>query len=89
MSQQPPPWPFNIADPVRAIHFALDPDCPYADPKACPTERTARTAVQAYETWAAARRPRSVTVHLETADPEAIKAAIRKAIRRGPEGAGA
>lgn len=52
MSQQPaPPWPFNIADPVRAVHFALEADCPYANPKACPTEATARTAVQAYTTW--------------------------------------
>lgn len=58
MSQQPTaPWPFNITDPVRAVHFALDKgNCLFPDPLSCPTEATARAAVQAYDTWTAARR---------------------------------
>ena len=54
MSQQPAPWPFTLTDPVRAVHFALDPDCPHGNPAACPHESTVRKVIEAYKTWAAA-----------------------------------
>ncbi|MEU4947684.1 hypothetical protein [Streptomyces lavendulae] len=56
-AQPPAPWPFNITDPVRAVHYAMEPDCPYRRPVDCPHEATARKAVRAYETWAAAHPP--------------------------------
>ena len=46
-------WPFNIANPVRAVHFALEPDCPYGDPTKCPQEGDARRAIEAYRRWLA------------------------------------
>ena len=46
-------WPFNIADPVRAVHFALEPHCPFSDPRDCPRETEARHAVEAHQQWLA------------------------------------
>lgn len=46
-------WPFDIADPVRAVHFALERDCPYSNPGECPRETEARRAVEAHQKWLA------------------------------------
>lgn len=46
-------WPFNLADPVRAVHYALEPGCPFADPTACPREVEARRAIEAHQRWQA------------------------------------
>ncbi|MFD5509147.1 hypothetical protein ACFWIB_15400 [Streptomyces sp. NPDC127051] len=54
-AERPPaPWPYSLNDPVRAVHFALEPDCPYSNPATCPYELRAANAVRAYKTWAAA-----------------------------------
>ncbi|MFF5670288.1 hypothetical protein ACFY8S_09145 [Streptomyces hygroscopicus] len=49
-----PKWPLTLADPVRAVHFALDPGCPHDRPQSCPDEAKARQAIDAYRTWLAA-----------------------------------
>lgn len=55
MAATTPPWPFNIADPVRAVHLAMDPDCQYSDCSRCPDEAMARRVIAAYTTWLAAQ----------------------------------
>lgn len=45
------PWPYNINDPVKAVHFALDKDCPYNNPESCPDHHRARKFIQLYENW--------------------------------------
>ncbi|MFB6809444.1 hypothetical protein [Streptomyces sp. NPDC056387] len=51
-AERPPvPWPFSLNDPVRAVHFALEPDCPYSNPAACPYETTVTAALAAYKAW--------------------------------------
>lgn len=48
------PWPFTLEDPVRAVHFAIERDCPWPDPAVCGYEATARKVIAAYKTWSAA-----------------------------------
>ncbi|MEV6580216.1 hypothetical protein AB0M92_18860 [Streptomyces sp. NPDC051582] len=52
MTDQQPSWPFNLIDPSRAVHFAMEPDCPYNNPRSCPTESSAVAAIIAYKAWA-------------------------------------
>jgi hypothetical protein len=41
------PWPLNIKDPVRAIHFHVEPGCMHREPSACPTEKTVHRILDA------------------------------------------
>lgn len=45
------PWPFNIEDPVKAIHFASERECPYSNVENCPRQHNAREFLQKYEEW--------------------------------------
>lgn len=45
------PWPFNIEDPVKAVHFASERDCPYSNIENCPRQHNARELLQRYEEW--------------------------------------
>lgn len=47
-------WPFNLDDPTRAVHFALEPNCPYDRPERCPREAEAQQTIGAYLTWLSA-----------------------------------
>ncbi|MEU8473729.1 hypothetical protein [Streptomyces hygroscopicus] len=47
-------WPFTLDDPTRAVHFAIEPDCPYGRPESCPREIEAQQTIGAYQTWLAA-----------------------------------
>lgn len=47
----PAPWPFNIDDPVKAVHFASERECPYSNVENCPRHHTAREFIQMYEEW--------------------------------------
>ncbi|MFF5589701.1 hypothetical protein [Streptomyces hygroscopicus] len=47
-------WPFSLDDPTRAVHLALEPDCPYGRPESCPREIEAQQTIGAYQTWLAA-----------------------------------
>ncbi|MCP9209529.1 hypothetical protein [Streptomyces cucumeris] len=53
----PVPWPFHIDDPVRAVHYALERECPWGRPESCPREHEALHAVNAYRTWLAVHSP--------------------------------
>lgn len=45
-----------VSVPVRAVHFALEPHCPYRDPADCPRETEARRAVEAHQQWQVTQR---------------------------------
>lgn len=49
------PWPLSIEDPVRAIHFYVEPGCLHGDPEACPTEKAVRRTLDALTEWQQAR----------------------------------
>ncbi|MEU8723548.1 hypothetical protein [Streptomyces antimycoticus] len=52
-----PKWPLTLADPVRAVHYALEwnGDCPYSNPESCPRETEVRDVIDTYRTWLAAQ----------------------------------
>lgn len=52
MTDPQPSWPFSLNDPARAVHFAMEPDCPYSDARSCPTESYAVRAIAAFKAWA-------------------------------------
>lgn len=45
------PWPYNITDEVRAVHYILERDCPYDYPASCPREDAVRRTLLAYKAW--------------------------------------
>jgi hypothetical protein len=47
------PWPYHIEDRAKAIHFALDPDCGYANPLNCMniSHRTILATLREYDKW--------------------------------------
>lgn len=49
------PWPYNIEDPVKAVHFASERECPYSNVENCPRQHNAREFLQKYEEWKAYR----------------------------------
>lgn len=49
------PWPMNIDDPVRAVHFLLERDCPWQNPASCPTELRVKQTLEAHSRWRKAR----------------------------------
>lgn len=46
-------WPYNIEDKAKAIHFALDPDCGYANLLNCMnvSHRTILRVLEESEKW--------------------------------------
>ncbi|RLU79249.1 hypothetical protein CTZ27_37020 [Streptomyces griseocarneus] len=63
----PAPWPLSLRDPVRAVHFTLEPHCPYRIPGHCPREAEARMAVDTYRAWLSAHQSPHAR---DLADPE-------------------
>ena len=53
----PAPWPFNIDAPVRAVHFAIEPECPYGNPAACPQEKQVAAILSAHSQWLSYHQP--------------------------------
>ncbi|MEU3665788.1 hypothetical protein [Streptomyces virginiae] len=51
MTAASPSWPFSLNDPVRAVHFAVEPHCPHTNPATCPTETTVTASIAAYKAW--------------------------------------
>lgn len=51
MSAPTPSWPYNIDDPVTAVHHALDPHCPWDRPEHCTEYPRIQRALKAYDTW--------------------------------------
>lgn len=49
-------WPFDIRDPIRAVHYALEPHCVHADPALCPREIEVRRTIEAFTEWAEVQR---------------------------------
>ena len=47
----PLPWPYNINKPAEAVHWVLDPDCPYQYPQSCPEFKQVVKILDAYNTW--------------------------------------
>lgn len=45
------PWPYYIKNPIRAVHFAIDPHCPYSNPANCPREHEAARIIEEYEKY--------------------------------------
>lgn len=50
-------WPYNIPDYGRAVHFAVEKDCPYARPESCGVEKDVRQILWEYQKWAEAHYP--------------------------------
>ncbi|MGW1998431.1 hypothetical protein [Embleya sp. NPDC001921] len=46
-------WPYDLTDPVLAVHLALEPDCPYDRPETCPRHTEIRRVIATYQTWSA------------------------------------
>lgn len=45
------PWPYYIKNPIRAVHFAIDPHCPYSNPANCPREHEVARIIEEYEKY--------------------------------------
>ncbi|WP_428957829.1 hypothetical protein [Streptomyces sp. cg35] len=73
MPQSTPPWPYNNDNPVRAVHRAVDPDCPSWAASTCPEYKRIQNFVDHYETWRSyhpeARPVQQLSLHVSTVHP--------------------
>lgn len=51
MSEGERPWPFNIDDPVKAVHFHIEPECPYVNIENCLVQERVRQVLASFEIW--------------------------------------
>lgn len=49
-------WPYHITDQVKALHLAVEPECPWRNEENCSLKRTIRLVLEKQETWFAAQR---------------------------------
>lgn len=45
------PWPYHLDNRTKAIHLAIDPDCPYMTDYNCPDYRMILEVIDKLNTW--------------------------------------
>lgn len=49
-------WPYHITDQAKALHLAIEPDCPWKNEANCSLRRTIQLVLDEQERWLSAQR---------------------------------